>query len=101
VGASGQRHPGGDDLGVPAVPADRPSRGSGRSTDVGLKSEIDLARAAIAKATRNEIRQKHSLRAEREINETLAVRLREFDAALQRGVILTYTLELVVADAPD
>lgn len=54
-----------------------------------------MARAAIAKITRAEIRLKHSLLAEQEINEVLAQRLRDFDRALQDGVILSLALRLV------
>ena len=62
---------------------------------VGAKTEIDLARAAIAKATRAEVRLKHSLLADEEINVLLAQRLREFDAAIQSGYIPTLALRMV------
>lgn len=66
-----------------------------RSDSVGLRSEIDLARAHIARVTRAEIRLRHSLLADREINDTLAQRLRDFDAAIQSGVIPSLALRLV------
>lgn len=72
-----------------------PHRRSGGTGAVALKSEIDLARATIAKVTRAEIRLKHSVLAEREINEVLAQRLADFDKALQQGVIPTIALTLV------
>ena len=65
-----------------------------------VKSEIDMARAAIAKVTRAEVRLKHSLLADAEINAVLAERLRGFDIALQGGVIPSLALTLVT-DATD
>lgn len=59
-----------------------------------------MARAAIAKVTRTEIRLKHSVLADAEINEVLAQRLRDFDRALQNGVIPTIALT-TVTDATD
>lgn len=64
-----------------------------------VKSEIDIARANIAKVTRAEIRLKHSILAEGEINQVLAERLRAFDRALQDGVI--QSLAMTVTDATD
>lgn len=65
---------------------------------VGAKTEIDLARAAIAKATRAEVRLKYSLLADEEINRLLAKRIREFDAAIQSGYIPTLALRMVEAE---
>lgn len=59
-----------------------------------------MARAAIAKVTRAEVRLKHSLLADEEINELMAVRLREFDKAVQHGTIPALALRLVT-DATD
>ena len=53
-----------------------------------------MARAAIAKVTRAEVRLKHSLLADAEINAVLAERLRAFDIALQSGVIPALALTL-------
>ena len=58
------------------------------------KSEAELERAAIVKATRTLLRLKHSLAADREINEVLPARLDEFDSAVQRGELLTMPLRL-------
>lgn len=58
------------------------------------KSEAELERAAITKATRTLVRLKHSLAADREINSVLPDRLDEFDAALQRGELLSLPLRL-------
>ena len=54
-----------------------------------------MARVAIARVTRAEVRLRHSLLADREINELLAKRLRDFDKALQDGVLPTLALRLV------
>lgn len=62
------------------------------------KTDIEMARAAIAKVTRAEVRLKHSLMADLELNEVLPVRLREFDAAIQSGVIPAIALRLVTGD---
>jgi hypothetical protein len=58
------------------------------------KSEAELQRALITKATRTIVRLKHSLAADREINDVLPERLDEFDAALQRGELLTLPVNL-------
>ena len=75
-----------------------PDSPSGRQGAVYIKTDIDLARAAIAKATRAEIRLKHSLLADEEVNTVLAQRLRDFDLALQSGYIPSIALTLVVSD---
>lgn len=59
------------------------------------KSEIEMARAAIAKVTRTEVRLKHSLMADAELNDVLSRRLADFDIALQRGEIPSLALKLV------
>lgn len=56
-----------------------------------------MARAAIAKVTRTEIRLKHSVLADQEINEVLAQRLRDFDLAIQSGVIPTIALGVAIS----
>jgi hypothetical protein len=68
---------------------------------VSQKTEIEMARLAIAKVTRAEIRLKHSIMADRELNEVLSQRLAEFDIALQEGAIPAYALKLVTGNAPD
>lgn len=67
---------------------------SGRGADV---RDIDLARLAIAKVTRAEIRLKHSLLADAEIKEVLRQRLLKFDSDLQNGRVPD--LHLVLIDA--
>ena len=64
----------------------------------GVKTEIEMARVAIARVTRAEVRLRHSLLADREINELLAKRLRDFDKALQDGVLPTLALRLVAGE---
>jgi hypothetical protein len=64
------------------------------------KTEIEMARLAIAKVTRAEIRLKHSLLADLELNEVLVERLRDFDIQLQAGVIPALAMKLVSGDAP-
>ena len=65
------------------------------------KTEIEMARLAIAKVTRAEIRLKHSLMADAELNEVLPERLASFDLALQQGTIPELALKLVTGtDAP-
>ena len=59
------------------------------------KSEIEMARLAIAKVTRTEIRLKHNLMADLEINEVLAQRLAEFDMAIQNGLLPAYVLKVI------
>ena len=71
-----------------------PSPRAAASSASPVKSEIDMARAAIAKVTRAEVRLKHSLLADAEINAVLAERLRAFDIALQSGVIPALALTL-------
>ena len=65
------------------------------------KTDIEMARLAIAKVTRAEIRLKYSLLADRELNEVLSKRLGDFDIALQAGAIPAYALKLVSGDVPD
>ncbi len=52
------------------------------------KTEIELERAAIIKISRAIIRLKHSIAADKEINDTLPDRLQEFDKSLQSGQLL-------------
>lgn len=54
-----------------------------------------MARSAIARVTRAEVRLRHSILADREINELLAKRLRDFDIALQDGILPSLALRLV------
>lgn len=65
------------------------------------RTDIEVARLAIAKVTRAEIRLKYSLLADREINEVLDRRLTEFDLAIQSGIIPSLALRLVAGDATD
>lgn len=62
------------------------------------KSDIEMARQNIAKVTRAEVRLKHSLMADAELNEVLSQRLADFDIALQRGEIPSLALKLVSGD---
>jgi hypothetical protein len=66
---------------------------------VSEKTDIQMARLAIAKVTRAEIRLKHSILADQELNEVLSRRLADFDIALQSGTIPAYALRLVAGDA--
>ena len=68
---------------------------------VASKSEIDMARLAIAKVTRAEVRLKYSLMADAELNEVLSQRLIDFDVALQSGTIPSLALKLVSGDEAD
>lgn len=61
--------------------------------------DIDLARLAIAKVTRAEIRLKHSLLADQEIKEVLRERLLKFDSDLQNGRVSELHLVLLDIDA--
>lgn len=65
------------------------------------KTEIEMARLAIAKVTRAEIRLKHSIMADQELNEVLSRRLADFDIALQAGEIPAYALKLVSGNEAD
>mgnify|MGYP000474270736 CR=1 FL=1 len=65
------------------------------------KTDIEMARLAIAKVTRAEVRLKHSILADQELNEVLSQRLADFDLALQQGTIPSYALKLVTGRAPD
>mgnify|MGYP000117794596 CR=1 FL=1 len=66
------------------------------------RTDIELARDAIKKITRAEIRLRHSLLADRELNEILPQRLMDFDVQLQQGVIPALALKLVSGtDAAD
>jgi hypothetical protein len=65
---------------------------------VSEKTDIEMARLAIAKVTRAEIRLKHSLEADAEINEVLNQRMTDFDKALQAGTIPSLALKLVAGD---
>jgi hypothetical protein len=66
------------------------------------KSDIEMARLAIAKVTRAEVRLRHSLMADLELNEVLNQRLMDFDIQLQAGTIPSLALKLVTGeDATD
>lgn len=60
-----------------------------------------MARAAIARVTRAEVRLRYSLLADAEINRLLAERLREFDIAIQDGILPSLALSLVSGNAAD
>jgi hypothetical protein len=49
------------------------------------KSDIEMERAKIIKVSRTLIRLKHSLAADKELNDILPGQLDEFDIALQHG----------------
>ena len=90
--------PGGAAGGVfvtPPVLPGGPDRDGHRASASPVKGEIEMARAAIAKVTRTEIRLKHSVLADQEINEVLAQRLRDFDIAIQSGVIPSIAMRVV------
>lgn len=60
-----------------------------------------MARAAIARVTRAEVRLRYSLLADAEINRLLAERLRAFDISLQDGILPSLALSLVSGNAAD
>lgn len=49
------------------------------------KTEIELQKALMIKVLRSQIRLKHTLEAERELNQVLPEAERQFDVAVQRG----------------
>lgn len=53
------------------------------------KSEIELERQLLMKTSRALIRLKHSLEADREINEVLPEQIMKFEKAAQQGELLT------------
>jgi len=53
------------------------------------KTEIEMERDRLVKINRTLIRLKHSLLADQELNALLPGRLQDFDAAIQRGELLT------------
>lgn len=65
------------------------------------KTEIDMARFALGKITRAEVRLRKSLEADYELNDLLADRLENFDKQLQAGTIPSLTLKLVSGDVED
>lgn len=65
------------------------------------KDEIEMARQAIAKVTRAEIRLKYSLMADLEVNEILPARLLAFDQAVQNGELPSLALRLVSGEDVD
>lgn len=60
-----------------------------------------MARAAIARVTRAEVRLRYSLLADAEINRLLSERLRAFDISLQDGILPSLALSLVSGNAAD
>ncbi len=59
------------------------------------KTDIEMARMALAKVTRAEVRLQASLEADYKLNNLLADRLEDFDKQLQSGSIPTLTLQIV------
>jgi hypothetical protein len=55
---------------------------------VNKKSDIEMNRLEVIKVNRTLIRLKHSLAADREINEVIPDRLQKFDSALNSGELL-------------
>lgn len=51
------------------------------------KDDIALRRAAMLKAARSAVRLRHSLAADEELNEVLPRLEREFNAAVQQGIL--------------
>lgn len=83
-----------------SVYSDVPPSGAGRDRPgnrsvTAVKTEIEMARSAIAKVTRAEIRLRYSLLADEELNRALKERLTEFDRAVQDGIIPSLALRLV------
>lgn len=64
------------------------------------KSEIEMKRAAVAKTARALVRLKHSLAADREINDLLPDTLDGFDEAVARGELIGDP-EAVIRDVLD
>ena len=58
------------------------------------KSDVELRRAAIIKSLRSLIRLKHSLAADRELNEVLPEKLAEFDNAHLEGRVLALKADI-------
>jgi hypothetical protein len=52
------------------------------------KTESELQKALLVKVLRSQVRLKHTLEAERELNEVLPAAEKAFDKALQRGELL-------------
>ena len=59
-----------------------------------VRSEVEMARLAVAKVTRKEIRLKYELMADKELNEVLPRRLAEFDTLVQQGTLPDVYLQL-------
>jgi hypothetical protein len=53
-----------------------------------------MARLAVAKVTRKEIRLKYELMADKELNEVLPRRLAEFDTLVQQGTLPDVYMQL-------
>jgi hypothetical protein len=66
-----------------------------------MKDDIEIQRAAMLKAARSMIRLRHSIEADRELNEVLPALGRKFDAAVASGTLPNPTallLDLVTGD---
>lgn len=61
------------------------------------RSELEMARLAIAKVTRDEIRLRYRLMADMEINKVLPKRLMDFDISIQKGELPALELKLVTS----
>ena len=62
------------------------------------KTDIEMERAALIKTSRQLIRLKHALAADKEINDKLPDRLIQFDKSLQEGVLLELPIPDEVED---
>ena len=65
------------------------------------KTDIEMARFALAKATKNEIRFRHQLNADIEINDVLPRRLADFDKTVQQGTLPSMYLQIVASTEDD
>lgn len=65
------------------------------------KDEAEIQRAAITKVARTLIRLKHSLQADREINEAIPDAIQRFDTALAAGELLELTDVMSILDGDD
>jgi len=63
------------------------------------KDDITLRRAALLKAARSAIRLRHSLAADAELNEVIPQLERDFNAAIQRGMVPEVAVMLRAANA--
>lgn len=63
-----------------------------------VKSDVEMARLAVAKITRDQTRLKYALMADKELNELLPRRLAEFDELIQQGTLPDVYMQLGAGD---